>query len=371
VSELRALDLPLGPELLTEIRRAYDDNAAVTILDARWSSARRDEMLALLRPHVIHGPGGLQQSYENPLECEAGDGAVVLTSGSSGTPKAAVLTWRALEASAQLTSAALRRGPTSVWAAVLPPSHIGGLAVLLRSLFTDSEILWADDLIDASRRGATHCAVVATQLSRYDLSHFDVVLLGGGPVPATTSENVVTTYGMTETGSGVVYDGLALKGVDLAVIDGEVFIHSPTLLRSYRDGTTPLVLGPDGRQGWLPSGDEAFLDHSGVLHVLGRRGNVINSGGEKVWPEDLERLFASVAGIDDLCIVGEPDPYWGQRPVALVVSQRESTHILDEFRMLATQSIGPWARPHRIVIVERIPRTPSGKIQRHEVVGLL
>jgi O-succinylbenzoic acid--CoA ligase len=111
--------------------------------------------------------------------------------------------------------------------------HIGGLALIARAHFVTGDravrLLWgpASDIELGPSRGATHCAVVATTLTRHSLDQYDLVLLGGGRAPQERASNVVTTYGLTETGSGVVYDGRALDGVDIAIVEGEIWVNSP------------------------------------------------------------------------------------------------------------------------------------------------
>ncbi len=294
----------------------------------------------------------------------------MLTSGSSGEPKAAELTWSALAASARLTQATLRRpGQTPVWFPILPAAHIGGLAVILRAVLDDARLWWGDDgdFVAARRGGVTHLSVVRAHLARHRLDDFDVVLVGGGRPPAGRPPNVVATWGMTETGSGVVYDGYALPEVELAIVDGELLVRSPTLFRSYRTGPRPRAVGPDQRDDWFPTGDAATLD-GGRLSVQGRVGWVIVTGGEKVWPDDLEAVLAAVPGVRDVAVTGLEDPEWGQRLVALVVS--DGTPSDADLRAAAAERIGPWAKPKEIRHVTAIPRTATGKIRRHLLAHL-
>ncbi len=368
MSELTALDIDLGPLLEETLRRYVDSARAICVLDRRLSPRRRHEQLvALGATHVDDGTGAV--ALDSGREVDGEVGLVMLTSGSSGTPKAAELTWEALAASAAMTQAALRHTRAPVWYPVLPAAHIGGLAVLLRAIFADATLVWgdADDLAKAPARGATHVAVVRTQLARHDLSGFETVLLGGARPPHALADNVVTTWGMTETGSGIVYDGVALAGVDVAALEGELLVRSPTLFRSYRDAPRTSATGPDGSHDWFPTGDAGEV-RDGRVRVLGRLAFVITTGGEKVWPEDLESALSQVAGVRDVAITGLEDEEWGQRVVALVVT--DGGRCDDALREAAAELVGPWAKPKEIRYVTAIPRTANGKVRRSDLAHL-
>jgi O-succinylbenzoic acid--CoA ligase len=367
VTSLLALDFELGPDLERALREAVDSSVAFCVLDRRTSPRRRLEELERLGATAvrdIHGRtelrGGIGVDHEI--------GLVMLTSGSSGDPKAVELTWSALRASAELTQSTLRGDATPVWFPCLPACHIGGLAVLLRAVFSDATLLWdADDLETAAARGATHVSVVRTQLNRHDVRAFHTVLLGGARPPTALPANVITTWGMTETGSGIVYDGVALPGVEISSVEGEICVRSPTLFRSYRDGPKPQVTGPDGRDDWFPTGDAGEVnDHR--VSVKGRLGFVINTGGEKLWPEELESVLATIAGVRDVAVTGVDDREWGQRVVAMVVS--DGSNLDESIRSLANERIGPWAKPKEIRYVAAIPRTANGKIRRSVLTNL-
>ena len=291
----------------------------------------------------------------------------MLTSGSSGPPKAAQLSWSALQASAAITQSALRGPEPSAWLACLPACHIGGLAVILRAVLDDAHLIWDAAIDDAPMRGATHVALVRTQLARHDVSGYHTVLLGGAKPPGEVPDNVVATWGMTETGSGVVYDGVPLPGVEVVSVDGEICLRSPTLFRDYREAPRPTRRGPDGRDDWFPTGDAGTVI-DGRVSVKGRLDFVINSGGEKIWPEDLETLISSIAGVRDVGVVATPDDEWGERVVALVVN--DGTNIDQQIRSTCEERIGPWAKPKEIRYVAAIPRTSNGKIRRRDLTYL-
>ncbi len=365
MQDLLAIDLPLGRALEETLNQCVEDEQAFCILDQRLSSRRKVEELELLgATAVLDGSG--ERSVIGGRDVDDEVGLVMLTSGSSGTPKAAELTWSALRASAILTQASLRADTPPVWHPCIPANHIGGLAVLLRAILSDASLLWTEDgdLERAASLGATHVSLVRTQLARHDVSGFYRVLLGGARPPFELPDNVVTTWGMTETGSGVVYDGYPLDRVELVAVDGELCVRTPTLFRSYRDAPRPAIVGPDGRDDWFPTGDAGDVV-DGRVRVRGRIDFVINTGGEKLWPEDLESVLSSVEGIVDVAVTAADDPEWGERVIALVVA--DVTDLDEQIRATASERLGPWAKPKEIRYVVAIPRTGSGKIRRSEL----
>lgn len=362
VASLLALDLPLGLDLEVALRRCVDESQAFCILDQRVSASRRaSELRALGATHLSDASG--TTILEAGAEVADEIGLVMLTSGSSGTPKAVELEWAALSASAAITQESVRGVSAPVWYPCLPANHIGGLAVLLRAILSDARLLWGDphELSNAPQRGATHVAIVRAQLFHHDVSGFDTVLLGGARPPSVLADNVITTWGMTETGSGIIYNGRPLRGVEVAAIGGEICVKSPTLFRSYRHAPRPRVVGPDRTDDWFPTGDAGEVN-GGVVRVRGRVDYVINTGGEKVWPDDLEAVLASVKGVHDVAVTSRDDDEWGQRIIVLVVA--DDADIDQQLRDAADERIGPWAKPKEIRYVAAIPRTANGKIRR-------
>ena len=368
MATVRALDLPLGPGLLDAIITCHEQGIAFCVLDQRLSPRRaKDELTWLGATEVLDVEGTL--TAVDGGGADDGIGLVMLTSGSSGQPKAAQLTWDALTASARLTTEALQGPGRPVWYPCLPANHIGGLAVLLRIALADAGVVWGlpEDVTRGPAYGATHVAAVRTQLARFDLSDYQTVLLGGARPPGNVGPNVIATWGMTETGSGVVYNGRPLPGVDVAVVDGELCLRTPTLFQSYRDRPRPSIVGPDGRDDWFPTGDGGTFRH-GLVHVQGRLDYVINSGGEKIWPDDLESVFMAMKGVREAAVTALPDDEWGDRLVALLVTDGTVTD--EDVRDVATYSIGPWAKPKEIRYVAALPRTSNGKLRRDQLAHL-
>ena len=344
MARLVVLDAHPGPAFTDGLRRAWDAGDAVLPLDPRLPASAA---------HALRDALGEGDAID------AGDALVVATSGTTGDPKGVVVTHDALAAAARITSDALGVDPArDRWLSQLPLAHVGGLGVVTRALLTGTPLTF-----DPTDPTATLTAAVPTQLERNDHDRFRAVLVGGSADwrddrPA----NVVRTYGLTESFGGVVYDRRPLPGVELAVDDdGGVLLRSPTLLRCYRDGTDP-----KDADGWLPTGDDGELGPDGLLTVHGRRGDVIVSGGEKVWPDPVERVLREVAGVADVAVVGRPDPEWGQAVTAVVVpTDRQSPPSLEALRAAVREHLPAWCAPKAVELVDVLPTTSLGKVRRH------
>jgi O-succinylbenzoic acid--CoA ligase len=352
VHRLVALDAHGSEAFVGALRQAWDDGDAVLPVDPRLPAPARARLLAAAR-------------LDEPVD--DGDALVVATSGSAGEPKLAVLTHDAVAAAAQATSDRLGVDPgTDRWLACLPLAHVGGLGVVTRALLTGTPLVLHDGfeataVEQAARDGATLVSLVATALRRVDAALFRRVVLGGDAPPTGLPSNVVATYGLTETGGGIAYDGVPLDGVEVRVgADGEVEVRGPMLLRCYRDGRDP-----KGADAWLPTGDVGAIDGDGRLVVHGRRGDVIVTGGEKVWPSAVEAVLATHPDVDEVMVIGREDPEWGQRVVAVVVpADTGSPPSLDALRDHVKTVLPGYSAPRDLELVRALPRSPLGKVRR-------
>jgi o-succinylbenzoate---CoA ligase len=341
----------------------WDRGDAAFPLDQRLPPVAKAAALAAMAPAAVIGAAGDEISLDGGRDVEPGDALVVATSGASGTPKGVVLTRDAVAASARATNTRLGVRSDDHWLACLPLSHVGGLSVVTRALAggTRLTVLPGFEPVAVAAAGATLVSLVATALPRVDPAWFRTIVLGGSAPPPDLPPNVVTTYGMTETGSGVVYDGQPLDGVGVRIdADGEISVRGPMLLRAYRDGTVPL------QHGWFATGDLGRWDADGRLLVEGRRRELIISGGENVWPEPVESVLRRHPRVADVAVAGEPDPEWGQAVTAYVVAAGDAP-TLDELRDAVKQELAAHCAPRRLVIVTAIPRTSLGKIRRAEI----
>jgi O-succinylbenzoic acid--CoA ligase len=334
------IDATPGLAFVAALRRAWDGGDAVLPVDPRLPSPSVTALLAAME-------------LERPVE--DGDALVVATSGTTGEPKGVVLTHDAVLASAVATSARLGVDPaTDRWLSCLPLAHVGGLSVVTRSLLTGTPLTFDPE------EPATLVSLVSTQLRRIDTTHFRTIVLGGAAPPDDRPAHCIVTYGMTETGSGVVYDGLPLDGVEVRAVDGQLHLRGPMLLRAYRDGTDP-----KDAHGWLATGDGGSVA-DGRVSVSGRLADVVVTGGEKVWPDPVEAIIGRLPGVAAVAVAGRPDPEWGQRVVAWVVPAGTAP-TLDALREAVRAELGPWASPKELVLVDELPRTALGKVQRHRL----
>jgi o-succinylbenzoate---CoA ligase len=312
---------------------------------------------------------------------------VVMTSGTTGPPKGALLTAAALTASAAATHA--RLGGPGRWLLALPPYHIAGVQVLVRSLLADTVPVELDvstgfdisELPSAVKQlgsGRRYTALVATQLAKAltdpaaaaALAELDAVLLGGGPAArpildaaACAGITVVRTYGMSETAGGCVYDGVPLDGVRLRVEpDGRIVIGGPTLAKGYRNPPDP---DPFIEPGWFRTDDIGAVDDSGALRVLGRADEAISTGGLTVLPQPVEAALRTHPAVVDCAVFGLADERLGQRVVAaVVVADGCSPPSLETLRAHVMQTLDGTAAPRELHILDALPMRGIGKVDR-------
>jgi O-succinylbenzoic acid--CoA ligase len=319
---------------------------------------------------------------------------VATTSGTTGAPKGALLTAAALTASASATHD--RLGGPGGWLLALPPYHIAGLQVLVRSVLAGSVPVELD-VTDASRgfdvselpgavrrlgAGRRYASLVAAQLAKAladpaataALTELDAVLLGGGPAPrpildaaAAAGIAVVRTYGMSETAGGCVYDGVPLDGVLLRVpADGRIVIGGATLAKGYRNPVDP---DPFAEPGWFHTDDVGAVDEAGVLRVLGRADDAISTGGLTVLPQPVEAALCTHPAVGDCAVFGRADERLGQRVVAaIVVSGGCEPPTLQALRAHVTRTLDATAAPRELHIVDALPRRGIGKVDRAALV---
>jgi O-succinylbenzoic acid--CoA ligase len=371
---LQAFEAAPAPPLLSALEDALDGRGPAVLPVPADDAATRDRTIRAVRP-------------EEPLESDD-IAAVVATSGSTGEPKGVLLTTSGLRASAEATHA--RIGGPGRWLLALSPVHVAGLQVLVRSVLagTSPVAMPAGSFEPRAFAEATaglgpgrrYTSLVPTQLVRVldaggaaveAAASYDVLLLGGAAATGTLLERaraagirVVTTYGMSETSGGCVYDGRALDGVSVELDDsGRILLSGPVLAAGYRlrpDLTAESFAGDRFR-----TSDLGRIGPDGRLAVLGRADDVIVTGGEKVAAAAVEDALASCDGVREAAVVGSPDPEWGQRVVAYVVpTDPSSPPAPDVVRRQVADRLGRAAAPREVRLVAALPLLPSGKVDR-------
>jgi O-succinylbenzoic acid--CoA ligase len=368
------------PRLVELLAAALDGSGpAIVPLDAGLPPARLAELIGVLRPGSVEDAEGVTTVRSGSDEGVAEGTAVILgTSGSTGAPKGVELGAAALRHSARASLDRVGARPGERWLCCLPVTHVAGLAVLVRSLTGGTEPVLASraDADTVAASGCAHVSLVPTQLQRLllaadtPLAGFSSVLLGGAAAPAgllTAARDagvpVVTTYGMTETCGGCVYDGVPLDGVRAEVRDdGRIWISGPVLFSGYLGGPRAPA------DGWFRTGDLGELDAAGRLTVRGRADDVINTGGHKVVPGEVAAALQACPGVRDAAVVGQPDPEWGERVVAVVVpADPGDPPALELLRSHVRERLPRYAIPSKVVMADVVPMLPSGK---HDIVRL-
>jgi O-succinylbenzoic acid--CoA ligase len=349
---------------------------------------RLGAVLVPLDPHDP-APAGAELTVDEPVRGDGGEVAVservdpdavcvvIHTSGTTGRPKPVELTYANLHASALASADALGVDPGDRWLCPLPLFHVGGLSVLIRCAIHDTTAVLHRRFEAQRVKGAlesgevTLASLVPTMLQRLrqaglrQAPRLRAIALGGGPVPPGLLEwargtgiPVTPVYGMTETSSQVAagMPGRPLRGVELRIAgEGEILVRGPMVARA--------ALSEDG---WLHTGDRGRLDEHGLLHVDGRLKDIIVTGGENVSPLEVEEVLLAHPAVADACVVGLPDPEWGEAVSAFVVLRDGAAPA--DLRDWCRARLAPRTVPKRIELVERLPRNTAGKLLRDRLV---
>jgi o-succinylbenzoate---CoA ligase len=367
--------------LADPLAKALDGTGpAILPLDAGLPAARLRQLIDVFAPDAVVAPDGVTTLRSHEDKTAADTAVIIATSGSTGEPKGVELSAAALLHSARASLARLHAGPGERWLCCLPVTHVAGLQVLVRSLVSGTEPVAGDAasataVADAVAAGCAHVSVVPTQLVRLladeggaaALAALRSLLVGGaaadpGLLDRARAAGVpaVTTYGMSETCGGCVYDGVPLDGVSVrAGEDGLLRISGPVLMNRYRgrpDLTAAALAG-----GEFVTSDLGWVDGQRVV-VRGRADDVINTGGHKVVPGEVAAVLAGCPGVREVVVVGRPDREWGERVTAVVVpSNPAKPPSLELLRTHVRTRLPRYASPSELVLTDAIPVLPSGK----------
>jgi o-succinylbenzoate---CoA ligase len=396
---LHALLLPPAAgagRLLDALAAALDGSGpAILPLDPGLPSARVTDLLHAFTPATVETLDAEIRWRPNDSRPAAprtgadlpdGTAVVIATSGSTGEPKGVQLSADALLASARASLDRIGARPGTRWLCPLPTSHIAGLGVLVRSVVSGTAPVVVDRLDPTQRNlaafGCEYVSLVPAQLRRMldagaGLSAFGAILLGGAAIPSgvmtgarAAGARVITTYGMSETCGGCVYNGVPLDHVKVRTGPaGRIQISGPVLFSGYRNrpDLTEQALG----DGWFTTSDLGEVNEAGHLSVQGRADEMINTGGHKVAPSEVAAILETVPSVREAAVFGEPDSHYGQRVTAVVVPARFSAPPgLEELRAAVRRKLPAYAAPRALLIVRTMPLLPSGKPDLATLRGL-
>ncbi len=339
------------------------------------------------------------------LELDAEFG-ILFTSGTTGKPKGARLLWKNIYASAKASAERLGTHPNDRWLLTLPLYHIGGLSILLRSALYGTAVILPNfkddqfDLVQLQKRmheaETTMVSLVPTMLHRLleQSNSFPeslrLILLGGAAVSSKLLEQafaqnlpVATTYGLTECASQVATAtpdetrrkptsvGKPLPGIHVEIRDDEGHLLPSGEIGNIHVAGDVVMFGYIGQaeiEEWLRTGDLGYLDEDGDLFIVQRRSDLIVSGGENVYPAEVEAVLTQHPDVVSACVVGIPDEQWGQRVAAALILEDEADFKENEFLTFCRQYMAGYKIPRKINVLSAFPKTASGKVQRKEIL---
>lgn len=368
---LVAIDMAACSNFAEALKMIWDSGDAALPIDQRLPIESRQKLAVQLKASSVIDKNLERISLSNAQPVEQGDALVIATSGSTGDSKGVVHTHGSIRAAIMATGERLKCSSHDHWLACISLAHVGGLSVVVRALHFGSTLSITDrsdqrEIDIAVKNGATMTSLVPTSLQRLDVTNFRAVLVGGSQISGTLPPNAISTYGLTETMGGVVYNSQPLGDVEIKISDdSEIFVRTKSLLRCYRDGTDPKTT-----DGWLPTGDLGEMQE-GKLAVHGRKDDLIKTGGFKVWPKSVEDVILNIDGVSECVVRGVPDDKWGSAVSAWIVLDKSRASIdLKTVRSFVKQSLPDYCAPKIIINVSEIPRTALGKVRIAELLNL-
>ena len=315
---------------------------------------------------------------------------IMNTSATTGEFKSVPIKWKQLYYHVKASQKSLGRTDKDNWLLVLPMYHVSGLTILIRSLYNGTQVTilekFAEEqvirLIESNK--INMLSIVPTMLNKIvdkiEKHNLRVVLVGGEFIPKALVEKSIIkniplykTYGMTETISQIVtfsvleYPqkidsvGIPLENVDIRIQNpdkkgiGEVLIKSKMLMDGY--------IGKENISGYFNTEDVGYIDKDGFIYILDRRKNIIISGGENIYPKEVENILYEHPKIDECAVVGKKDERWGQVPILYVVS------ILDKDEILGylSNKLAKYKIPKEIIYLKELPKNAVGKILKKDL----
>ncbi len=414
-TRVRFLFVEASMDLALATRLSGSLSCGLVVFSEGSSSSRGAPQLELRRASEEPDRSSLARARADRLSQAVA--LVLQTSGTSGRAKAAQLGLDNLIASAEASTKLLGSAAHDRWLLCMPLFHVGGLSILIRSALDGTPFV-LHRRFDAKRvaaaideEGVTRLSVVPTMLerileargSRRAPASLALVLVGGGPASATLLSTarafgypIAPTYGLTEAASQVAtrppFSGTAsgsgprtgeemdlagglepLPGVEIRIVDragrslppgreGEIEVAGPIVMKGYLGDPEATARTLVGR--WLKTGDIGILDPQGRLRVLDRRSDLILSGGENIYPAEVESVLAGHPDVVECGVVGRPDPAFGARPIAFVVLRPGRALAGNELESFCRERMAGYKVPDAFIEIAELPRTASGKLAR-------
>lgn len=388
----------------------HDANASILIYDEEYSakaasihfqSALNMQSLQQATPYAVSA--NIQQEFQLN-DCHS----IIYTSGTTGKPKGVMLTYGNHWWSAIGSSLNLGIFPTDRWLCFLPIFHVSGLSIFMRSVIYGMTVVLHKQFHPEAVYYAlkeyqiSHISVVSATLQQLlktirqngdqQFPHLRCVLLGGGPAPLPLLEEakelripVYQSYGMTETASQIVtlspeymFAKLGSAGKPLfpaqlkierlgAEQIGEIVVKGPNVTTGYYN--RPEATKQAIKDGWLYTGDLGYLDEDGFLYVVDRRSDLIISGGENIYPAEIEEILLSHPNVEEAAVIGKEDETWGKVPVAFIVA---NAHIAEAaLTQFCEEKLAKYKVPKEIYFISELPKNATNKILRRELYQYL
>src|SRR5215216_2463162 len=427
--KLGAVVVPVNFRMVEEeVRYILSDSGAHTLLFGEGFGGMAENIkgdgTVSLAVDMDGGAGGFAEDYEQlissgdpgepPVEVDDDDDVFIMyTSGTTGFPKGAVRTHKNLWMNTANWIMEMQVTGDSVWLSGLPLFHIGGVNGVLpffyvggTNVITPSGGFDPEEMLDLmEREHVTHCYFVPTQWAQFletDLSGRNLGALrkamwGASVAPASVLEGmveafpgieIVNAFGQTEMSSNTTFlkgedatrkmgsAGLPALNVEIRVVDdmdndvprgevGEVVYRGPTVFKGYHDN--PEATAEAMRNGWFHSGDLVRQDEEGYVFVVDRKKDMFVSGGENIYPAEVERVVSEMSGVAEVAVIGVPHEKWVETPKALVVSEPGADLTKERVVEHCKEHLAGYKKPSYVAFVEELPRNAAGKVLRREL----
>ncbi|MBU7583383.1 MAG: 2-succinylbenzoate--CoA ligase [Nostoc sp. TH1S01] len=390
-------------KFLASFLAACAANCPVFLCNPDWGTQEWEQVLKLVQPDIIWGISFNSHSQlptpNSQLPTPHSPQIMIPTGGSSGKIKFAIHTWQTLTASVQGFTEYFQLTQVNSFC-VLPLYHVSGLMQFMRSFITGGQLTILpfksveSGQIPAIQPSEFFISLVPTQLQRLLqnaeltqwLAQFQTVMLGGAPAWQELLEKarfhnirLAPTYGMTETASqiatlksddflqGKINSGQILPHAHVTICNSQGEVLNTNQIGNITIQAKSLALGyyPNhwGNQDYLQIDDLGFLDEHGYLHIIGRNSDKVITGGENVYPSEIEAAIRETQLVVDVCVIGVPDKHWGQALTAIYIPQDVNISNL-EIETLLKQKISKFKVPKHWICIENFPRNAQGKVNR-------